>query len=153
MSGKRSGKFYRQNEAEVMKALGLKPTKNSGSGWIEKEDGQNDYLIAQLKSTDAMSIRVQQKDINILEENARVAHKVPLFVIQFLNNGDVFIMARPGDMEQVVEYINTGKCERPPEPILDEAMAIQKPTKPVIRSSKSQREKFHKEREAKWQRK
>ena len=30
----RSGKFYRRNEAEVMKSLGLKPTKNSGSGWI-----------------------------------------------------------------------------------------------------------------------
>lgn len=30
----RSGKFYRRNEAEVMKSLGLRPTKNSGSGWI-----------------------------------------------------------------------------------------------------------------------
>ena len=27
---KRSGKFYRRNEAEVMESLGLKPTKNSG---------------------------------------------------------------------------------------------------------------------------
>jgi hypothetical protein len=27
---KRSGKFYRKNEAEVMRDLGLKPTKNSG---------------------------------------------------------------------------------------------------------------------------
>ena len=52
-NNKRSFKFYRQNEAEVMKSLGLKPTKNSGSGWIEKEDGQNDYIICQLKSTDA----------------------------------------------------------------------------------------------------
>ena len=29
MAMKRSGKFYRKNEAEVMRALGLKPTKNS----------------------------------------------------------------------------------------------------------------------------
>ena len=29
MAIKRSGKFYRKNEAEVMKSLGLKPTKNS----------------------------------------------------------------------------------------------------------------------------
>lgn len=150
---KRSGKFYRQNEAEVMKALGLKPTKNSGAGWIEKEDGQNDYLIAQLKSTDAMSIRIQQKDINTLEENARVCHKVPLFVIQFLNNNDVFIMARPEDMEQVVKYINTGKCERPPEAILECSDKPKKSDKPVIKSSKSQREKFYKEREKLWQRK
>lgn len=150
---KRSGKFYRKNEAEVMTALGLKPTKNSGAGWIEKEDGQNDYLIAQLKSTDAMSIRVQQKDINILEENARICHKTPLFVIQFLNNGDTFIMARPCDLEQVVEYINTGRCEKPPEPIVDDVTISQKVDKPVIKSSKAKRDKFFKEREKQWERK
>ena len=61
--------FYRKNEAEVMKSLGLEPTKNSGSGWIEKEDGQNDFIICQLKSTDAQSIKVNQKDIRILEKN------------------------------------------------------------------------------------
>lgn len=31
---KRSGKFYRTNEKEVMQRLGLVPTINSGSGWI-----------------------------------------------------------------------------------------------------------------------
>lgn len=31
---KRTGKFYRQNEREVMEQLHVKPTKNSGSGWI-----------------------------------------------------------------------------------------------------------------------
>ena len=31
---KRSTRFYRKNEREVMQSLGLKPTKNSGSGWI-----------------------------------------------------------------------------------------------------------------------
>lgn len=31
---KRTGKFYRRNEEEVMESLGLKPTKNSGSGWV-----------------------------------------------------------------------------------------------------------------------
>lgn len=29
---KRSTKFYRKNEAEVMKCLGFKPTRNSGAG-------------------------------------------------------------------------------------------------------------------------
>lgn len=30
----RTIKFYRKNEREVMKRLGFKPTKNSGSGWV-----------------------------------------------------------------------------------------------------------------------
>ena len=58
MSTKRSGKFYRKNEQDVMRSLGLEPTPNSGSGWIVKEDGQTDDLICQLKSTDANSIRI-----------------------------------------------------------------------------------------------
>ena len=31
MAMKRSGKFYRKNEAEVMKSLGLKPTKKGSN--------------------------------------------------------------------------------------------------------------------------
>lgn len=110
---KRSGKFYRKNEAEVMKSLGLKPTKNSGSGWIEKEDGQNDFIICQLKSTDAASIKINQKDIRILEYNASVASKLPVFAIQFLNTNEVWLMLKPEDVEKVAEYIETGECDKP----------------------------------------
>lgn len=109
---KRSTKFYRKNEAEVMESLGLKPTKNSGSGWIEKEDGQNDYVICQLKSTDAQSIKVNQSDIRILEKNATVAHKLPVFAIQFLNTGEVWLMAKPEDFASVAECIETGKVTK-----------------------------------------
>lgn len=137
---KRSTKFYRKNEAEVMEALGLRPTKNSGAGWVEKEDGQNDHLIAQLKSTDANSIRVQLKDIEVLEANALVAHKVPMFVIQFLGSGDIFVMARPGDMEQVVKYINTGNCQRPTVEL--EMTEGKKPKVKQIRSSEGSRNDF-----------
>lgn len=107
---KRSFKFYRRNEEEVMESLGLKPTKNSGSGWIEKEDGQNDYVICQLKSTDAQSIKVNQKDIRILEMNANVAHKIPMFAIQFLNTGEVWLMVKPMDIKEISKYLKTGEC-------------------------------------------
>jgi len=142
--GKRSTKFYRKNEAEVMKSLGMKPTKNSGAGWIEKEDGDNDYVICQLKSTDAQSIRVQQKDIRILEKNARVSHKIPLFAIQFLNTGEVWLMVKPENISDIVEYINTGICEKPETMELEDLKP--KITK-TISGSKSGREKFYEEKE------
>lgn len=153
-NNKRTGKFYRKNEVEVMESLGLKPTKNSGSGWVEKEDGQNEYVIAQLKSTDAASIKIQQKDINILEYNASVTHKVPCFVIQFLNNNDVFVMARPEDLPQIAEYINTGKCEVRSSDLITEGFEEphDKP-KAVVRSSSKARESFWKGEEDKWKRK
>ena len=137
---KRTTRFYRRNEEEVMEALGLRPTKNSGAGWVEKEDGQNDHLIAQLKSTDATSINIKLRDIEVLEANAMVAHKVPMFVVQFLGTGDTFIMARPSDMEQVVQYINTGVCEK----VTDEFDLTEgkKPKVSKIRSSEGSRNDF-----------
>lgn len=102
---KRSGKFYRKNEREVMKTLGFEPTPNSGSGWIVKEDGQNEDAICQLKSTDAKSIRIDQKDIETLEYNALVSHKVPIFAIQFLNTNETFLLIRPEHLKDAVEII------------------------------------------------
>lgn len=147
---KRSGKFYFKNEKEVMKSLGLKQTKGSGNQWLEKEDGQNDYLICQLKSTDAESIRVKQKDIRILEYNADVAHKIPIFAIQFLNTGEVWLMAKPEDFTEVAEYLNTGKTEVKKQVLVD---LHEKPKKKInkIKSSADAREEFKKEQNKKYE--
>lgn len=92
---KRSTKFYRKNEAEVMKRLGFNPTPNSGAGWLIKEDGDNEQAICQLKSTDKQSISIKQTDLHILEQHALEAHKLPVFAIQFLNLDEVWIMVKP----------------------------------------------------------
>jgi hypothetical protein len=102
---KRSTKFYRKNEAEVMKRLGFKPTKNSGAGWIEKEDGQNEQCICQLKSTDKQSISIKQNDIHILEQNAAISHKLPVFALQFLNTGEVWVMIKPEDLSLIQSLV------------------------------------------------
>lgn len=147
---KRTTKFYRKNEEEVMKSLGLKPTKNSGSGWIEKEDGQNDFIICQLKSTDAQSIKVNQKDIRVLEKNALVSHKLPLFAIQFLNTGEIWLMAKPVDFVNISEYIKTGEVIKPSiydvfinDTEEEEEENIQKKK---IKSSENARNSFNEER-------
>lgn len=146
---KRTFKFYRKNEAEVMESLGLKPTLNSGSTWIEKEDGQNDYVICQLKSTDAQSIKVNQKDIRTLEKNAIVAHKIPMFAIQFLNTGEVWLMIKPIDVEEVAKYITTGKCEKQNQELeFDDVKP--KIIKNKIKSSESARNEFYKQKEEKY---
>lgn len=95
---RRSTKFYRKNEAEVMKQLGFKPTPNSGAGWVFKEDGQNEQCICQLKSTDKRSISIKQDDLHILEQNAAISHKLPVFALQFLNTDEVWVMIKPEDL-------------------------------------------------------
>lgn len=124
MSIKRSNKFYRRNEKEVMRALGFEPTPNSGSGWIIKEDGQNENAICQLKSTDANSIRINQKDIETLEYNALVSHKIPVFVIQFLNTDEVFLVIRPELLSDVIRAVKGKEHINNQPDLLDFSMGL-----------------------------
>lgn len=146
---KRSGKFYFRNEREVMESLGLKQVKGSGNQWdSSKEDGENEYLLCQLKSTDAQSIRVQQVDIRKLEEHAQLSHRTPLFAIQFLNTQEVWLMMKPEDVPFVSEYIKTGKTEKR-ENVIEVQDVKQKKVK-VIASSSDAREQFECERRSKY---
>lgn len=153
MAMKRSGKFYRKNEAEVMESLGLKPTKNSGSGWIEKEDGQSDDIICQLKSTDAESIRIHKKDLDVLSYNAAVAHKLPVFAIQFLQSNETYLLVKPDMLSEVAQYIKTGEYTNTNEFVgvnLSEHEDTTTMTINVIKSSSKAREQFKKENEQKF---
>lgn len=164
--GKRSGKWYRNNEKEVMKRLGLTPTPNSGSGWIIKEDGQSEDIICQLKSTDAESIKINLQDIHKLQYNASVVHKVPVFAVQFIKTNEVFLLISPDDLQEVHEgllgsgHINTKVIDKSsPESLLEPQDNT--PVKPVkvIKSSDSARQEMReemknryskKEKSAKW---
>lgn len=96
---KRSTKFYRKNEAEVMHRLGFKPTRNSGATWIEKCDGQSDHCICELKSTDNSSFTVKQEYLHTLEAHAIESHKLPVFAFQFLNTDEVWLSVKESDIE------------------------------------------------------
>ena len=153
MAMKRSGKFYRKNEAKVMESLGLEPTKNSGSGWIEKEDGQSENVICQLKSTDAQSIKVNKKDIDTLLYNAVVAHKLPVFAIQFLQSNEVYLLIRPEELCEVAKYIKTGEYKSTNEFVginLNEHEDTTAISGKIIKSSSKAREEFKRENERKF---
>nr|DAV38791.1 MAG TPA: HOLLIDAY JUNCTION RESOLVASE junction resolvase, HJC, HYDROLASE [Caudoviricetes sp.] len=149
---KRSGKFYRRNEAEIMQILGMKPTKNSGSGWIEKEDGQNDNVICQLKSTDANSIKINKKDIDTLNYNASVSHKLPVFAIQFLQSNEVYLLLKPENLSEVIEYINTGEVKNNNLFEIENVEDVKavNVSKQLVKSCSDAREQFKKEQERKY---
>ena len=106
---KRSTRFYRKNEVEVIHRLGINPTINSGAGWIQKEDGESDLFMCQLKSTDNKSISVKQEDINALEYHACISHKIPIFALQFLTTDSVYVMIPE---EEFKEYQNYKKAKQ-----------------------------------------
>ncbi len=150
---KRSGKFYRNNEREVMKLLGLEPTPNSGSGWLVKEDGQSENIICQLKSTDNNSIKINKLDLDKLSYNSLVAHKLPVFAIQFLNSNEVFLVVKPEDITDIVKYINTGEVPKEREIIdIPDIDTSQKGVR-KIKSSSNSRKAFMNENDDKFRKK
>lgn len=106
---RRTGKFYSKNEKEIMSRYGLKATPMSGAGWIAKEDGYNDYVLAQLKSTDANSYKLLLDDIDKLEYHAIVENKIPLFIIEFLQRDEVYFVLKPNDLVKLSKYLELGE--------------------------------------------
>lgn len=105
---RRSTRWYRKNEEEVVERLGLEPTINSGAGFAQKEDGENDHILCQLKSTDYGSIGVKQKDLSTLEQHAMISHKIPVFVLQYIDTGEVWVMTKPEYLPELSQYLKTG---------------------------------------------
>lgn len=145
---KRAIKYYFKNEKQLMKALGLVPVPGSGNG-AKKEDGQNDYIIAQLKSTDSSSIVIKQTDLNTLIYNSIVSHKIPIFINQFIN-GQILISMRLEDIPDVANYIKCGKVD-----CKDDFDILPKPCsvihkKIISTKRKSVKNKIIKEREEKY---
>lgn len=98
--------FWFKNEKELMHSLGMKGTPGSGNGVI-KEDGQNEHLIAQLKSTDGSSLVIKLEDVTSLLYHATVSHKLPIFINQFFN-GPILVSVRLEDLKEIAEYMETG---------------------------------------------
>lgn len=155
---KRKTKWYRKNEAEVMKDLGFEPTKNSGSTWLEKGDGQNENVICELKSTDANSYRLQLQDLQKIEHHGDVSHKIPVFAVQFIQANEVYLVLKPEDLIDLAEGLAEGfKNSNKRTSILEDfdidSDDVQE-TKPKqikqIKSSKSARDMFHEEQESRY---
>lgn len=166
---KRSGKFYSKNEKQTLRSLGLKPAPASGAGWVVKEDGENETLMVQLKSTDALSYRITRLDMKKLEFHAEVSNKVPVFLVQFLKDDKLYAIV---DVNNIDDLFYGLKGIRPNSSIINNKLynntdlsvysSVDKSTseypsisvnRKEIKTSKSSRDKFFLEQEKKFRKK
>lgn len=118
---KRSTKWYRKNEAEIMQRLGFEPTRNSGATWIDKGDGQNEHCLCELKSTDHESFSIKQSVLHQLEAQAIEAHKLPVFAFQFINTDEVWVAVKESDIAAFKALIQGQEIQNNFELSLDES--------------------------------
>lgn len=153
----RPGKFWHKNEREVMELLGLRQVPGSGNGWVAKEDGESEHVLCQLKSTEASSIRVQKQDIDKLEYHAMVSKKLPVFAIQFVRSGQVYLLVKPLDLVDAARYIKSGSYAQEADlggvrGSLGSTSGKLSYTKPKIISSKAAREAYFEAMKKKYER-
>ena len=141
---KRSGKFYSKNEKETLTKLGLRPIPFSGAGWVEKEDGENENVLVQLKSTESSSYRIDMLDIKKLEYHSSVSHKIPVFIVQFLKHDKIYALVNLEDLEELNEALNGKKKKETVKIKIEEDEPIKRK---IISSSQKSRNKFFEERE------
>lgn len=113
---KRAAHYYGKNEAATMRDLGLSPVPRSGAGWVHKEDGENEVILCQLKSTDAAEARVKRIDLDRLAYHAAISHKVPLFAVQFLSDGKIYFVIEKDKFADTAKALE-GKSEAVPPPL------------------------------------
>lgn len=140
---RRKGKFYSKNEKEVMKGLGLTPAPASGAGWIVKEDGENELSMVQLKSTDSTRYTLNMLDMKKLEYHAQVSNKIPIFLVQFLQEDRMYAIVPVDSILDLSKALETGHVQErisiKPEKLVS--------SRALIRSSKTSRDKFFEEKE------
>lgn len=111
---KRQAKAYRNREKKIMKENNLTPVPLSGAG-IDKEDGKSETIIAQLKSTAKDSYILKVSDLKILFENATITHKIPLFLIDFMEHNLLLCcfkkedIAKKETLQEIADFIVQNK--------------------------------------------
>lgn len=142
---KRSGKFYSNNEKKTLKSLGLIPAPMSGAGWVIKEDGENETLMVQLKSTDSSSYRISMLDIKKLEYHASVSNKVPVFLVQFLKQDKIYAIVDINDIGELYNGLeNKENVIHKKTIVIDNKENLIE--RKVVKSNKKARDKFFEER-------
>ena len=129
-----------------MKFLGLKTVPGSGSGWVHKEDGESETVMVQLKSTDLNNYKLEMLDIKKLEYHAAVSNKVPIFLIQFLQQDRLYAIVEVGNISDLCNAFQGIVPENVSFPPKDENKHGV-PVRKRIASSQKSRETFYKEKE------
>ena len=89
----------------------------------------------------------------MLSYNAAVAHKLPVFAIQFLQSNEVYLLVKPDMLCEAAQYIETGEYTSANAFVgvdLSEHEDMVATPKRTIKSSSKAREQFQRENERKF---
>lgn len=101
-------KDSRRQETTLAKELHGSRTPGSGNTWHSKSDVRTDTELWEAKITSAKSFSIKDADLAKNRNYALTDGRIPLFLIQFLNSGNEWIVMDKEDYLDLKERVLSG---------------------------------------------
>lgn len=92
----------RQERALAREVLGS-VNAGSGNGWVRKADVRAKDELWECKITSAKSYSLKQADLEKLNNQALMDGRIPIFLIEFMAQGDSFVVLSKDDYMELRE--------------------------------------------------
>lgn len=80
----------------------------SGNGWLRKGDVRTEKELWELKITDAKSYSLKDAELVKLTNQALVDGRIPIFLVEFKQSGNEYVILSRNDYEELAERANLG---------------------------------------------
>lgn len=90
-------KDSQRQERALAKQLQGSVNAGSGNGWVRKGDVRSDKELWECKITSAKSYSLKRADLNKLNEQALMDGRIPIFLIEFMQEGESFVVLSKDD--------------------------------------------------------
>jgi hypothetical protein len=75
----------------------------SGNGWVRKGDVRAEQELWELKITSAKSFSLKYEDLRKVYEQALVDGRIPIFLVEFMKQGESFVVLTKDDYMEMRE--------------------------------------------------
>lgn len=96
-------KDSQRQERTLAKELGGSVNAGSGNGWVRKGDVRSEQELWECKVTSAKSYSLKHADLDTLYKQALMDGRIPIFLIEFLKQGDSFVVLTKDDYMELRE--------------------------------------------------
>jgi len=92
----------RQERALALEVSGS-VNAGSGNGWVRKGDVRSDRELWECKITSAKSFSLKYEDLRKVFEQAIVDGRIPIFMVEFMKQGESFVVLTKDDYMELRE--------------------------------------------------
>lgn len=96
-------KDSQRQERTLAKELGGSVNAGSGNGWVRKGDVRSEKELWECKVTSAKSYSLKHADLDTVYKQALMDGRIPIFLIEFLKQGDSFVVLTKDDYMELRE--------------------------------------------------